>query len=52
MLDAYGIPGLPSDPSVSGGLNTQAINGYLNLGVDNGMIVRLRPAAGGIAHPH
>jgi hypothetical protein len=32
MLDAYGIPGLPSDPSVSGGLNTQSIGGYLNLG--------------------
>jgi hypothetical protein len=32
MQDAYGIPGLPTDPSVSGGLNTQAIGGYLNLG--------------------
>src|SRR5882757_1178068 len=32
MLEAYGIPGLPTDPSVSGGLNTQAISGYLNLG--------------------
>ncbi len=32
MLDAYGIPGLPTDASVSGGLNTQAIGGYLNLG--------------------
>jgi len=31
MLDAYGIPGLPTDASVSGGLNTQAIGGYLNL---------------------
>ncbi len=32
MQEAYGIPGLPSDASVSGGLNTQAIGGYLNLG--------------------
>ncbi|MCU1233386.1 MAG: TonB-dependent receptor, plug [Candidatus Solibacter sp.] len=32
MLEAYGIPGLPTDPEVSGGLNTQAIGGYLNLG--------------------
>ena len=32
MLEAYGIPGLPTDASVSGGLNTQAIGGYLNLG--------------------
>ena len=26
------FPGLPTDASVAGGLNTQAIGGYLNLG--------------------
>ena len=31
-LDAYGIAGLPSDPRVSGGLPTQLISGYADLG--------------------
>ncbi len=30
--DEYGITGLPSDPRVSGGLPTQLINGYADLG--------------------
>ncbi len=32
MLDVYGIPGLPSDPRVAGGLTTQLITGYTSLG--------------------
>jgi hypothetical protein len=32
MQDGYGIPGLPTDPSLAGGLNTQSINGYAGLG--------------------
>jgi len=32
MLDAYGIPGLPTDPSIAGGLNTQTISGYAAMG--------------------
>ncbi|MEK7753205.1 MAG: TonB-dependent receptor, partial [Acidobacteriota bacterium] len=32
MQDAYGIAGLPTDPSLAGGLNTQAINGYQGMG--------------------
>jgi hypothetical protein len=31
-LDAYGITGLPSDPRVSGGLPTQLISGFSDLG--------------------
>jgi hypothetical protein len=31
-LDAYGISGLPNDPRVAGGLPTQLINGYSDLG--------------------
>jgi hypothetical protein len=31
-LDAYGISGLPSDPRVAGGLPTQLITGYADLG--------------------
>jgi outer membrane receptor protein involved in Fe transport len=31
-LEAYGIPGLPTDPRVSGGLLTQAIGGLTDLG--------------------
>ncbi len=31
-LDAYGIPGLPSDPRVVGGLPTQLITGFSDLG--------------------
>ena len=31
-LDAYGISGLPSDPRVAGGLPTQLINGFSDLG--------------------
>ena len=31
-LDAYGIPGLPTDPRISGGLPTQTIPGYTDLG--------------------
>jgi carboxypeptidase family protein/TonB-dependent receptor-like protein len=32
MLDLYGITGLPTDPSIAGGLNTQSISGYSGLG--------------------
>lgn len=32
MLTNYGIPGLPTDPSIAGGLNSQAINGYTQFG--------------------
>ena len=32
MLDAYGITGLPNDPRITGGLNTQLISGYADLG--------------------
>lgn len=32
MFSLYGIPGLPTDPSIAGGLNSQAINGYSQLG--------------------
>lgn len=35
MLALYGIPGLPSDPNLDGGLNTQRISGYANMGSDN-----------------
>jgi hypothetical protein len=35
MLDAYGIPGLPTDPSLAGGLNTQLISGYAGMGRRN-----------------
>jgi hypothetical protein len=35
MLDAYGIPGLPTDPALAGGLNTQSISGYQNMGRRN-----------------
>jgi hypothetical protein len=31
-FDAFGIPGLPSDPRIAGGLPTQLITGYSNLG--------------------
>ncbi|MFN7983595.1 MAG: carboxypeptidase-like regulatory domain-containing protein, partial [Vicinamibacterales bacterium] len=31
-LETYGISGLPTDPRISGGLPTQIINGYTNLG--------------------
>lgn len=31
-LDAYGINGLPIDPRIAGGLPTQTINGYAQLG--------------------
>jgi hypothetical protein len=31
-LDEYGIRGLPTDPRISGGLPTQLINGYSDLG--------------------
>jgi hypothetical protein len=34
MLAAYGIPGLPTNKSITGGLNTSKINGYANLGRD------------------
>jgi hypothetical protein len=30
--DAYGLPGLPADPRISGGLPTQSINGYTQFG--------------------
>jgi Carboxypeptidase regulatory-like domain/TonB-dependent Receptor Plug Domain/TonB dependent receptor len=32
MQDAYGIPGLPTDPELAGGLNTQTISGYAGMG--------------------
>jgi hypothetical protein len=32
MLQLYGIPGLPDDPMVTGGLTTQTINGISQLG--------------------
>ena len=31
-FDAYGLPGLPTDPRISGGLPTELINGYADLG--------------------
>ena len=34
MLQAYGIPGLPTDKALTGGLNTQNINGYASYGRD------------------
>ncbi|HTM50129.1 MAG TPA: carboxypeptidase regulatory-like domain-containing protein, partial [Bryobacteraceae bacterium] len=35
MLAAYGISGIPEDPGVSGGLNTQSISGFSALGRQN-----------------
>jgi Carboxypeptidase regulatory-like domain/TonB dependent receptor/TonB-dependent Receptor Plug Domain len=35
MLAGYGIPGIPEDPAVTGGLNTQSISGYTALGRQN-----------------
>jgi hypothetical protein len=32
MQDGYGIPGLPTDPALAGGLNTQSIGGYAGMG--------------------
>ena len=32
MEKGYGITGLPTDPSIAGGLNTQNISGYIGLG--------------------
>lgn len=32
MFDLYGIPGLPTDPTITGGLTTQSISGYSQLG--------------------
>ncbi len=32
IFDLYGISGLPTDPSFAGGLNTQSIGGYRELG--------------------
>ena len=32
MLDVYGITGLPTDPTITGGLTTQTITGYSQLG--------------------
>ncbi len=32
MQEAYGIPGLPTDPLLAGGLNTQTIGGYAGMG--------------------
>ena len=31
-LDAYGLPGLPTDPRVAGGLPTQAVTGFSDFG--------------------
>src|SRR4051812_881366 len=35
MLTGYGISGIPEDPAVSGGLNTQQISGYTDFGRQN-----------------
>lgn len=35
MQEIYGIPGLPTEASVAGGLNTQSISGYTGLGRQN-----------------
>jgi hypothetical protein len=35
MQDGYGIPGLPTDPALAGGLNTQSISGYAGMGRRN-----------------
>jgi hypothetical protein len=32
MQEAYAIPGLPTDPALAGGLNTQSINGFNGMG--------------------
>lgn len=32
MQDLYGIPGLPTTPSLTGGLNTQAVSGFSQFG--------------------
>jgi hypothetical protein len=32
MQQLYGIPGLPTDPKITGGLNTQSISGFNSLG--------------------
>jgi len=32
MQDLYGIPGLPTSPNLTGGLNTQSISGFSQLG--------------------
>ena len=34
MLDLYGIPGLPTDKALTGGLNTQNVTGYQSYGRD------------------
>ena len=35
MLSGYGIAGIPEDPAVSGGLNTQNISGFSGMGRQN-----------------
>jgi hypothetical protein len=35
MFDLYGITGLPTDPGIAGGLNTQSISGYSGIGRQN-----------------
>lgn len=35
MLTGYGITGIPEDPAVSGGLNTQNISGFTGMGRQN-----------------
>jgi len=35
MLTGYGITGIPEDPAVSGGLNTQQVSGYSDWGRQN-----------------
>jgi hypothetical protein len=35
MFDLYGITGLPTDPGIAGGLNTQSISGYSGFGRQN-----------------
>ncbi len=32
MQDLYGIPGLPTSPNITGGLNTQSISGFTSFG--------------------
>jgi hypothetical protein len=34
MMDLYGIPGLPTTPQLTGGLNTQNVTGYASYGRD------------------
>lgn len=35
MMSLYGIPGLPTDPSIAGGLNSQSVSGLTQFGRQN-----------------